>query len=1371
MQSSQDLPNQSLSVRSLAAGSRSSSTAQVIARFAGRLIGRAAMLPLLAILVASVCVLFPVDSGAQAGQTIQVANGDVAGFITAIQTLNADGGGTIDLATGGAYSVTAPSDWWYGPNAFPAIASAIAIHGNGATISRAAGSPNFRFFFVSGGFSTLPAGNLTLENLTLTGGLAQGGSGGPGFGGGGGGAGMGGAVYNQGIFTATGVTFSSNAAQGGGGGAININAYVGEGGGGGMGGNGGSGLNSTGDPFSAQGSGGGFNSSGEEAPDNIFYGTGGGFEGSEGGQSPNGGASKFGGNGSGTSYGEVGQLEGSFGGGGGGYGPSASASGGYGAYGAGSGGCCDIYSQENGGGGGAFGGGGGTGYGMGHVSGGGGVGGGGAGGGGGGGYGGGGGGAGYAGYAGAASVFGGGAGGYSGGIDIPGGSPGFGGASGGTNACFFGYCGYPGNGGGGAGMGGAVFNQLGTVTLQSSALNTNSATGGGGNGTSDGFGGAIFNLNGTVTLTTVTYTGNTVTNSAGAADKGAVAYNLSHNGGNTAAGQTPMAALLLNGTTLSTTSGNLVNKQVNGTATVKTVVAIAFSNLTQTYTGSLLTPTATTTPAGLAIAWSGTPQTNAGTYAVTATINDPSYAGTGSATFVIQQATATVTLGNLTATYNGSPFMPSATTVPTGLAIVWTGTPQTNAGSYQVTATVNDPNYQGSASGSLVIGPAAATVTLGNTAQTYTGSALTPTAITSPAGLTVTLSGAPQTNAGNYPVTATIGSPNYTGSASGAFVISPAAATVALGSLTQTYTGSALAPTITTVPAGLATTSTPSTETNAGSYPVTATINNSNYTAASASATFTISPAPVTFAYQGNYYYTGSPQTPTISSSVKGVTYRIYGAPQTNGGSYPITMTSTNPNFSGTGTGTFLIRPDPKTVIFTATPLYYSASTGTTSASNPPPAACASVTAPCMQYGDQVTFSTQVVFGNAPQPVVPSAECGTSGDVPCFYLSVTGGAENIQLPVPLAVDIGEGVIEGSATLAATWAPGSYQESTSPVIASSNFNFKSSAIQGTVVQRPAYLTYTGLTDFTVSGSSSTESLIFTYTVQDPSALATTNPIYDPLAGAISNAYIGLTLTGTSPTGSFTGKCAPQYVTPTTATTGTLTCTMPNVPVNGTYTLTPTAGTGSYYNPSAGATSLTITDGNNGAGSVTANGYQTAAYLETEDAALSKYKAGGLIQPAAGTNVTFTLNSKYVSTPEAALQGSSLITIHSKCLRDIPGYVPDPGTGGLCVYEVKSGAVENMSIYPAPPGVTHATFNSTAAIVDVTHTTAITVGTGTQLQMKLYFAKSDSTDKNTIAIQVTDTKHGLWFSNNWTGRQTDSSPQSPTLQSGTLTMNPD
>ena len=1248
--------------------------------------------PVLAALAMGMAGL-PLVGFAQSGQTIQVANGDAAGLITAIQTLNANGGGTIDLASGGTYSVTAPSDWWYGPNAFPAIASTITIDGNGATISRAAGSPKFRFFYISGGFSTLPAGNLTIHDLTLTGGLAQGGNGGSGFAGGGGGAGMGGAVYNQGVFTATALTFLSNSAVGGSGGTNDYQS--GDGGGGGIGGNGGNGGNNGAARGYYDGSGGGFKFSGTTTPTNTpTYSSapGGGFLGSEGGQMPNGGTSAFGGNGGGAGVRLGVQLVAGYGGGGGGYAAGSNAPSPYGAYGGGVGGCCvyDPNPAYNGGGG-AFGGGGGTGRIVQAPGGGGGVGGGGAGGGAGGGYGGGGGGAsGFGGafYLGAASVFGGGAGGDA---NIGGAAPGFGGANGGNaDGCLGLYCTYPGGGGGGAGMGGAIFNQLGTVTLQSSQLNSNSASGGGSPataGTSDGFGGAVFNLNGTVTLSSVSYSGNTATNSAGTADVGAAVYNLSHDGGITAAGQTSRALLVLVGTTISTTNGDLVNNQVNGTAAV-----ITLSNLTQTYTGSPLMPAVSTIPSGLAIVWSGTPQTNAGSYTVTATINDPVYTGAAVATFVIQPAAATVTLSNLTQTYTGNPLTPTAATVPAGLQTVLSGVPQTKAGSYTAIASVNDPNYVGSASGTFVIQPAAATVTLSNLTQTYPGSPLTPTAATVPAGLQTVLTGVPQTNAGSYPITATIQNANYQGSASG---------------------------------------------------------------------TFTISQASANFSISGTYTFNGSAQTPTVTSSIAGLTYTITGAAKTKAGSYPITITPTNPNYAPAQV-IFVINPYPVRVIVHAFP------TATTI-----PAACANTTDPCSQYGDQVIYGVQVRPGSfAGVNTMDWTSCGAGTTSQCMNITITGPggfSQSVLDPVSGTSTQLDGKTTNSP-LAINSTPGTYQIVATPLATNPNFSFSAPPIQEVVVPRPAYLTYTGLTDFTVSSSSNTESLIFTYTVQDPSALASTNPIYDPLPGAIANAQIGLTLTGyTGPRISFTGQCAPQFVTPTSATTGTLTCTMPNVPVNSTFILTPTAGPNSYYAPSAGATSVTITDGNNGVGSVTADGYQTATYLDKEDESAGKYKPSGLIVPAPGTKVTFKLNSRYVTDPTAALKGKASVVLTSKCLRHIPGYLPRRGENGLCVYRIESGTIQNLSLYPAPPSPSYATFSSTATIFDVTDGKAFALVRNVELQMQMSFA-SGATDKNTIAIQAVDKEHGLWFSNNWTGQKTGISSSAPTLQSGTLTLNP-
>ena len=82
--------------------------------------------------------------------------------------------------------------------------------------------------------------------------------------------------------------------------------------------------------------------------------------------------------------------------------------------------------------------------------------------------------------------------------------------------------------------------------------------------------------------------------------------------------------------------------------------------------------------------------------------------GTGTGTLAVTRATATITLGNLTQDYDGTPKSVTATTNPAGIAvsITYNGstTPPTNPGSYPVVASLNDPNYTGpDAAGVLTI--------------------------------------------------------------------------------------------------------------------------------------------------------------------------------------------------------------------------------------------------------------------------------------------------------------------------------------------------------------------------------------------------------------------------------------------------------------------------------------------------------------------------------------------------------------------------------------------------------------------------------------------------------------------------------------------
>ncbi|MCC5789699.1 MAG: carboxypeptidase regulatory-like domain-containing protein [Opitutales bacterium] len=86
----------------------------------------------------------------------------------------------------------------------------------------------------------------------------------------------------------------------------------------------------------------------------------------------------------------------------------------------------------------------------------------------------------------------------------------------------------------------------------------------------------------------------------------------------------------------------------------------------------------------------------------------------GEVEVTVEPAEATVTLSNMTRTYNATPLSPTVTTDPEGLAVTLTfdGSSEVpvDADAYEVVATVDDPNATGSASGTFVIDPAPITV-------------------------------------------------------------------------------------------------------------------------------------------------------------------------------------------------------------------------------------------------------------------------------------------------------------------------------------------------------------------------------------------------------------------------------------------------------------------------------------------------------------------------------------------------------------------------------------------------------------------------------------------------------------------------------------
>ncbi|MEX1045681.1 MAG: MBG domain-containing protein [Chthoniobacterales bacterium] len=235
----------------------------------------------------------------------------------------------------------------------------------------------------------------------------------------------------------------------------------------------------------------------------------------------------------------------------------------------------------------------------------------------------------------------------------------------------------------------------------------------------------------------------------------------------------------------------------------------------------------------------------------------------------VTPASATVAVGNLSAVYDGSPKAASVTTSPPGLAVSVTyngsASAPVNAGSYSVVATVTDPNYSGSASGTLVIARAAQSITFGGLPAKTFGDASFAAGATTSAGLAVSYTSSNPgvaavsggtisvVGAGSTAITASqTGDTNYEAAESveQILAVAKAAATVTLGGLTQAYDGGPKAVTVTTDPPNLTVNVTydgaftqPS---EVGGYAVVATVNDANYSG-SASGTLAIDDTLPTF--------------------------------------------------------------------------------------------------------------------------------------------------------------------------------------------------------------------------------------------------------------------------------------------------------------------------------------------------------------------------------------------------------------------------------------------------------------------------------------------------------------------------------------------
>ena len=173
------------------------------------------------------------------------------------------------------------------------------------------------------------------------------------------------------------------------------------------------------------------------------------------------------------------------------------------------------------------------------------------------------------------------------------------------------------------------------------------------------------------------------------------------------------------------------------------------------------------------------------------------------ATLTEGKTQAGITLGDLSVGYDGAPQSVTVTTNPTGLStsVTYNGSTAvpTAIGTYAAVATITDPNYQGTATGSFVIAKGVATVVLGNLNATYNGLPQAVTATTNPTGLSVVLTyggkSTPPCEVGTYAVSAVIRDANYMGSVSANQTISAIAGAVTFSQWETAinFTGSASA--------------------------------------------------------------------------------------------------------------------------------------------------------------------------------------------------------------------------------------------------------------------------------------------------------------------------------------------------------------------------------------------------------------------------------------------------------------------------------------------------------------------------------------------------------------------------------------------------
>ena len=299
----------------------------------------------------------------------------------------------------------------------------------------------------------------------------------------------------------------------------------------------------------------------------------------------------------------------------------------------------------------------------------------------------------------------------------------------------------------------------------------------------------------------------------------------------------------------------------NGILTVqKATGSVTLTNLTQIYDGTPKAISATTSPTGLTVAIAYDGKTNApvaaGTYAVTAAVNDTNYQATAQVSLVIQKATPSVTWANPTDIVYGTPLgagqMNAMANIPGSFVYNPASGNVLNAGNGQALAVAFTPtdasNYtNASATVAINVAKAKLTVAADNKSRAY--GAINPDYTGTITGITngdkiapaYSCSATTASPVGNYSIIPSLSDPdgkldNYIAALNnGILTVQKATGSVTLTNLTQIYDGTPKAVSATTSPTGLTVAIAYDGKTNApvaaGTYAVTATVNDTNYQA------------------------------------------------------------------------------------------------------------------------------------------------------------------------------------------------------------------------------------------------------------------------------------------------------------------------------------------------------------------------------------------------------------------------------------------------------------------------------------------------------------------------------------------------------------